>query len=1000
MKVTGTGTRHSPIAIDDSEDEVVQELVPDTSLDSHAFQHSLADQRENLSRKRTVSSEMHEGNLQNADSDGKRPQKRKRPTNDNVQDGPVAGPSQQRVPLPNDPAVLSKKAKKRRRKLEREQQFMEAAASPNHQAWVESNRYMAHNLAPSMLPPWPPMGGGFPRLYPFPGVPGPFPSYEYPEPQFAAANSSTSSSSWVASMAMAAEDLDTDGHGAWKWTDRLERVPPRPDPNTHALLAPPHPLHNPSEPAVLPPRIPLSIPAHTSTSSHAPVSNATVAGSIGMKPEQDASSKHGLFKILPTTSSTGGGAAYIPNPARTLVMEQLPKSYRNTDWVNAWSKSACGAYPVRSSIDPSAAKALVEFATAELARKAWGSPRLGASLVGLKTHQLKGRPREDLIKAWWYRVDGVGANAGVGEIEEGEIEGDAGEKEVEVLAKKETKKERKARLAKERQEKQAALQASKPAAPPVVVQALASPISSHGISGMQSAPAATPVALSSTFHPHIPPHAGHSYSSAISPTSNPVPPPIVPLQQPPQRTLLQPQSPLDTQWRPKHELPKKPIGIPDTPTARLDTHRHIGIAPSIDSPIPPSPLQGLSPRFVGPPSTLATKVTLPHHEDMDVDDDMELESPQTGKRAHFELPAPIVESTMSTESTPAVIFAPTPTVQPTISTTSSKIAGNGSTFEHDSLASPTAIDSQFAVDSPASIDSPVLSDTPPPLEPRAMKNAPKGPSFAKRSLMARHKELEDRIARSKLELGIVGPPADSPVSTSAPSTLMAAPPVSATGGSDKQAMEDHLRSLVLRSQRNRGRTPASAPPSAISTNAIPMSSESTLPTPSSSTAVLPDDLPSAVSTFSLDDLAVSFITETIETIKATPAPPPPVPTPSVVSVPSRTNSVPAMTSVNTKLALAEKQKRLEAQIAESKFLMEKLARAKTKQERESLLAVMRERSRCVSAFLPPPPSFRVVWTLRRGGGTSSSSVTTQQLSTGFLVGLCRFCQQDDRARQC
>ena len=91
-------------------------------------------------------------------------------------------------------------------------------------------------------------------------------------------------------------------------------------------------------------------------------------------------------------------------------------------------------------------------------------PQLGAANMGLSLHQLKGKPREDQIKVWWYRVDGVGAGAGVGEIEEGEIEDDVmtGEtKEVVVeqqheqqeQPKTETKKEKKARLAKEREEK-------------------------------------------------------------------------------------------------------------------------------------------------------------------------------------------------------------------------------------------------------------------------------------------------------------------------------------------------------------------------------------------------------------------------------------------------------------------------------------------------------------------------------------------------------------------
>ncbi|KAF6764288.1 hypothetical protein DFP72DRAFT_840378 [Ephemerocybe angulata] len=163
---------------------------------------------------------------------------------------------------------------------------------------------------------------------------------------------------------------------------------------------------------------------------------------IGVEPDNDPNSKHGLFKIPDKDKGS-----YIPTPACTLVLEQLPKSHRNRDWVNSWARRVSNAFPAKTFIDPSGAKALVEFPSAEAARAAWGSPRMGMANLGLKPHLLKGKPREDLIKAFWYRVDGV--SAGVGEIEEGEIE-EAGEK----IDRPETKKEKKARLAKQRLEKQ------------------------------------------------------------------------------------------------------------------------------------------------------------------------------------------------------------------------------------------------------------------------------------------------------------------------------------------------------------------------------------------------------------------------------------------------------------------------------------------------------------------------------------------------------------------
>ncbi|KAH9940324.1 hypothetical protein B0H21DRAFT_665170, partial [Amylocystis lapponica] len=73
---------------------------------------------------------------------------------------------------------------------------------------------------------------------------------------------------------------------------------------------------------------------------------------------------------------------------------------------------------------------------------------------------------------------------------------------------------------------------------------------------------------------------------------------------------------------------------------------------------------------------------------------------------------------------------------------------------------------------------------------------------------------------------------------------------------------------------------------------------------------------------SLDDMAISFITETIQTVK----PPPP-------KAPSE------------KMQLAAKQKRLEQQIAESKILMAKLSSARTKGERDQIMVTLREQRR-------------------------------------------------------
>ncbi|KAJ7308675.1 hypothetical protein DFH08DRAFT_899906, partial [Mycena albidolilacea] len=282
--------------------------------------------------------------------------------------------------------------------------------------------------------------------------------------------------------------------------------PPALPPPRQIIPAPPPPPAPVQRPPALPPPAAAPPPPLAPTTAvvvKPPAPKKPVSLIIGMNPDQDAHSKHGTFHhsaqtitSLSSSASTSAAnsktttgaakpAAYIPNPARTLVMQQLPKTHRTPAFIKGWAKGASsstsaggakkndGAAPVYFAIDPPSAKALIEFPTAELARRAWGSPKLGLDghPVDPAKHEaalghgkpVKGKPRADLIRVWWYRVDGVGAGAGVGEIEEGEIvdgEGEAGaspaptapnsEKET---GKKETKKERKARLAREREAK-------------------------------------------------------------------------------------------------------------------------------------------------------------------------------------------------------------------------------------------------------------------------------------------------------------------------------------------------------------------------------------------------------------------------------------------------------------------------------------------------------------------------------------------------------------------
>ncbi|KAJ7244061.1 hypothetical protein C8J57DRAFT_1365349 [Mycena rebaudengoi] len=608
-----------------------------------------------------------------------------------------------------------------------------------------------------------------------------------------------------------------------------------------------------------------------------------------MNPDQDRYSKHGTFNHSPhtITSPSSSTTTYIPNPARTIVMEQLPKTSRTQDFIKSWSKSACGAHPVYFAVDPPSAKALIEFATAELARKAWGSPKLGSGVSG---PPLKGKPRADLIRVWWYRVDGVGAGAGVGEIEEGEIEGDAAEREVSVpleTTKKETKKERKARLAREREAKMGKTQLEMSPSPVDIPPETAAIAPFPNFQLVPSDPPQAPeayTAVTPNWAPDYPPPPAYGYRdhnavyrSQPGPPDYPAPPP--PTRPPPLRSPLPPQAALGAQWQPRY---------PQADWSENGANRGV----------PPDSLASsasFAPDPIRPPPPPAIYI-----DQSDADAEMELETP----------------SDIAPASSEMLIDAPPPLQQPPPAWAS---------LLTSTSTPPPSLPPSSSV-SPRSSD---LQSTP-PLEPRAMKNAPKGPSFTKRTLVARHKDLEERIARGKMELGLKSLGAETTPSPTPP-TLEVPPPAPADTAETSALMEDNLRRLVLKSQKTKARAVATA--SSNGASSVPPA-----PAPSSQTVTA-----AASGGFSFDDLAVSFITETIQTLQPgslalAPPPPPPLP-PKPVSA-TQTNN-----NASLKQQLAAKQARLEQHIAESKTLMAQLTAARTKQEKDRLLVVMRERSR-------------------------------------------------------
>ncbi|KAF8635445.1 hypothetical protein AX15_000426 [Amanita polypyramis BW_CC] len=854
------GTASSPILVDDSEDEVHGELcqLTDDSIDAS---RDLGEQQHRVDQ--LV--------MRISDAPVASPHKRKRDENrpDFVQ-GSSSTPL-----LPTE----SKKARKRRRKLERQAQEAEMfSRAQEQQRWCNEMSSVLFDPTGSTGMPlhsgWDPMinvnmNMYTPTMATYPVEDG-LPSYHEPDPpSHASIAAAAATSDWVSAMACTGTLPDPIAYA-----NQYQWPPPHFAPRSPSL-SPPALLERLSSPTI-PHRL-IQFPPGQANLPQRPLPFTQLLP-IGMKPDTEPHSKHGVFSFGPpnllfhtpnNSNRRADDKGYIPNPACTIVMEQLPKTHRTIEFVKQWAKKATGTQPVCIVVDPPSAKALVEFSSAKMARKAWESPRLGAEYAGLKTHQLKGKPRADLIRVWWYRVDGVGAGSGVGEIEEGEIEEDGVDKKGQI----ESKKARKARLAKERIEKFAKRAGGHAQSVAVLSEV---PENRDEVESIASSRGA----------------------SIVQQVLNEVAETMLPVQgqaQDREKTLSQNLS---------------------SATA-VDIPRDSSLRPGSTK----TPLTSIRPQSTSMP---------------------------TGTTAPPSPSLPLPPPTFAVDSR-----APADTVQP------APIPGLALAYE---TQRPSSADQPSTTAQAASVNL---------LE-------------MKRTLLAKQRELEGKIGMSKLEMSKlkVGASADAgagvDIFTPGPSAVGTTAAMSTISSSlkeseDNKATEDRLRKLVLQSQKSKnGRAPdqsqtlstfayLSAPVSAISP---------VLPTPAPSTTGTPTPVSDpvqvhtgGVSNFSLEDLAVSFITETISTLKqpnggalgskiptfggdmAPPGPPagqsePHQTRPST----SRQNHNPIMI-VNVKEELAARQKRLEEYIAESKTLMAQLIQARTKQEKDRLLVLMREKSR-------------------------------------------------------
>ncbi|THV04715.1 hypothetical protein K435DRAFT_790724 [Dendrothele bispora CBS 962.96] len=780
-----------------------------------------------------------------------------------------------------------------------------------------------------------------------------------------------SSSEWVNSMARAAKPPMQD-------TTYPSKCPPTytsPPPQGYVLEQSPDPLPVEPRPSASTSASTIENTAVSNTSHSLPPSKKqTFNNIIGMPIERDVDGKHGSFRNTQYTTfdaQLGVKFPYVPNPSKTLIIEQLPKTHRTFSFIQSWCKDVCGTFPIFYAVEANAAKALVEFSSATLAKRAWGSPKLGKGLSGLNPTQLKGKPREDLIRVWWYRPPSPELVFARKELEEGEIEDDT------IMGDstpKETKKERKARLAKAQKEEKAkkrekalaaaaTLQKEKAAKAKLQAQTAihnaSVPVSAHSLPNSYSA---------DHYDPNLPVIIPPPMYMPVQPPTNPPPlllnswnisngiPPFVP---PIPSTLPPPLPPpleLHSQWN-----------------SRGQSHsRNIHVAESLDGRVP---------------------LDDDNDDGMDIEDlDMELSSPvgsilsQPPENADAVLmnspsPSPKPLLPASLPSKPSTVLSselhrglPTPTpTPPNEQTTLNTLHTHKSLTQHP--LSPVPSSSSITA----------------PSEPRAMKNAPRQPSFTKRSLLARQRELEERISRSKLELerkgqlsSQVAPTQAEPVTVTMISSIAATPDeVDKVEASSKRELEEDLRQRVLASQKRRkaavGVNVVSSPaPFQTNSTSVVLSTETSdhfmsTPEPNltkASTSSSTESSAPGASTptkSSLDDLALSFINETFQTLQpASPSAPlspssasstlpPTASIPLQVPRPLSASSVPipVKPSSNTS-SLAAKRLQLEQNIAETKMLMDELSRASTKQERDGILSRIREISRNTSEIDKAP----------------------------------------------
>ena len=100
----------------------------------------------------------------------------------------------------------------------------------------------------------------------------------------------------------------------------------------------------------------------------------------------------GTFNLVPTSSYlhwSSSDRITLPDPRRSLVMEDLPLDFRTTEFVRSWSDQ----FPAIAVHLNGGGKALIEFPSREVAEQAYNSPRFRDGRYKRAVH----------VRVFWYR---------------------------------------------------------------------------------------------------------------------------------------------------------------------------------------------------------------------------------------------------------------------------------------------------------------------------------------------------------------------------------------------------------------------------------------------------------------------------------------------------------------------------------------------------------------------------------------------------------------------